>query len=71
MQTEFDRELSEAGDRLVAVDFTAEWCRKQGEVTSRLHDVMYKTEFSEVIFLQVDVDDNEVKTTLLTLTEIV
>ncbi|XP_052777141.1 thioredoxin-like [Mya arenaria] len=56
---EFDHELAEAGDRLVAVDFTADWCTKTCDVSRRLNDVMFQYEFSEVVFLQVDVDDNE------------
>ncbi|WAR23075.1 THIO-like protein [Mya arenaria] len=62
---EFDHELAEAGDRLVAVDFTADWCTKTCDVSRRLNDVMFQYEFSEVVFLQVDVDDNEVKFSLI------
>ncbi|XP_045157164.1 thioredoxin-like [Mercenaria mercenaria] len=58
-KAEFQRELEDAGDRLVAVDFTADWCTKNDHVTKRLNNVMYQPEFSEVVFLQVDVDDNE------------
>lgn len=60
IQAEFERELEDAGDRLIAVDFTADWCTKTDDVTKRLNDVMSLPEFSEVIFLRVDVDDNEV-----------
>ena len=60
LQKEFEQELQDAGDRLVAVDFTADWCTKNNEVRRKLTDVMYQTEFAEVVFLQVDVDDNQV-----------
>lgn len=56
---EFEIELKEAGDRLVAVDFTASWCTKTAEVSRKMEDVMYLPEFSEVVFVRVDVDDNE------------
>ncbi|KAH3696675.1 thioredoxin-like [Dreissena polymorpha] len=56
---EFEQELQDAGDRLVAVDFTADWCTKNTEVRRKLTDVIYQTEFAEVVFLQVDVDDNQ------------
>ena len=60
LQKEFDRELEDAGDRLVVVDFAADWCTKTPEVTKRIDDVLYDVEYSEVLFLRVDVDDNEV-----------
>ncbi|XP_060605878.1 thioredoxin-like [Ruditapes philippinarum] len=58
-KAEFQRELEYAGDRLVAVDFTAVWCKNNDNVTRKISDAMFQPEFSEVVFLQVDVDDNE------------
>lgn len=60
MKAEFERELEEAGDRLVAVDFTADWCKMNDDVERKINEAMSQWEFSEVIFLRVDVDDNEV-----------
>ena len=35
-QSEFLDELNDAGDRLVVVEFTAVWCPKHAEVTSKI-----------------------------------
>nr|DAA34571.1 TPA_exp: thioredoxin [Amblyomma variegatum] len=54
---DFDARLEDAGDKLVVVDFFATWCgpckmiepflKQQSEI------------FKEVVFLKVDVDENE------------
>ncbi|KAL4236241.1 Thioredoxin domain-containing protein 2 [Mactra antiquata] len=58
-KAEFKRELEEAGDQLIAIGFTADWCTKNDDVARRLHTAMSQPEFTDVIFLQVDVDENE------------
>ena len=55
---EFDSVLAEAGEKLVAVDFTATWCppcRRIGPVFEAMSE---DSENSDVVFIKVDVDDN-------------
>jgi thioredoxin len=53
---EFDKIVSGAGDKLVAVDFTATWCppcRRIGPIFESMAE-----DYEDVIFIKVDVDDN-------------
>ncbi|XP_003747944.1 thioredoxin-like [Galendromus occidentalis] len=54
---EFNDKIRTAGDKLVVVDFFATWCGpcKQAEpIFKRISE-----QYSDVIFLKVDVDENE------------
>ncbi|OQR70327.1 thioredoxin-like [Tropilaelaps mercedesae] len=54
---EFDEKIGGAGEKLVVVDFFATWCGpcKQAEpIFKRISE-----QYSDVIFLKVDVDENE------------
>ena len=54
---DFEKILNDAGDKLVVVDFFAEWCgpcRMIGPKFEKMSD-----EFSDIIFLKVDVDEVE------------
>merc|ERR1711998_88050 len=56
-KAEFDKCLTDAGDKLVVVDFTATWCppcQRIAPVFSKLSE-----EMPEVEFVKVDVDSNE------------
>jgi thioredoxin 1 len=56
-KAEFDNELAAAGDKLVAVDFSATWsgpCQRIGHKFVAFEDV-----YKDVVFVKVDVDDNE------------
>ena len=53
---EFDDELDAAGDKLVAVDFTASWCGPCQRIGSKF--VEFATQYTDVVFLKVDVDEN-------------
>ncbi|KAJ1217969.1 hypothetical protein NDU88_005556 [Pleurodeles waltl] len=56
-EKEFDEELKNAGSKLVIVDFTASWCGPCRRIAPLFEEL--STKYSEVIFLKVDVDDNE------------
>ena len=54
---EFDQIISDAGDKLVAVDFTATWCppcKRIGPIFEKMAE-----DNSDVLFIKVDVDDND------------
>merc|ERR1712070_247207 len=55
-QSEFDAKLSAAGSRLVVVDFHATWCPPCQRIKPIFHE--FASQYSEVTFLTVDVDDN-------------
>merc|ERR1712083_514758 len=55
-QTELDKVLEDAGDKLVVVDFTASWCppcKRIAPVFAKLDE-----ENADVVFVKVDVDEN-------------
>merc|ERR1711998_316770 len=56
-KADFDKALTEAGDKLVVVDFTASWCgpcQRIAPVFTKLAE-----EMPDVVFVKVDVDENE------------
>ena len=54
----FDLALLEAGDKLVVVDFTAEWCGPCQRIAPKVESMAIELRKS-AFFLKVDVDDNE------------
>ncbi|XP_077869349.1 thioredoxin-like, partial [Saccoglossus kowalevskii] len=57
-QEEFDAELKAAGDRLVVVDFSAQWCGPCRMIAPKVKDMA--KEFPDLVFLKIDVDENPV-----------
>ena len=55
---EFNTALDEAGDKLVVVDFHATWCGPCKMIAPKLAEMAEK-EFTDVVFLKVDVDKND------------
>ena len=53
---EFQKILEKAGDSLVVVDFTANWCGPCKRIAPYYQEL--SQEFTNVVFLKVDVDDN-------------
>jgi len=54
---DFDNQLKEAGSKLVVVDFYATWCGPCKMIAPKLDEMA--TQFTDVVFLKVDVDDVE------------
>ncbi|ERE82562.1 thioredoxin domain-containing protein 2, partial [Cricetulus griseus] len=54
---EFEEVLREAGEKLVAVDFSASWCGPCKTIKPHFHSLSLKHE--DVLFLEVDADDCE------------
>jgi thioredoxin 1 len=54
---EFKRILSEAGDKLVAVDFTAAWCGPCKMIGPVFNELSKLQSFSNVVFVKIDVDE--------------
>jgi len=54
---EFDAKLKDAGNKLVVVDFFATWCGPCKMIAPKV-EVM-SNEMTDVVFLKVDVDENE------------
>merc|ERR1711869_46266 len=56
-KADFDKCLTDAGDKLVVVDFTATWCgpcQRIAPVFAKLAE-----EMPDIVFVKVDVDENE------------
>ena len=51
------KELADAGDKLVVVDFYATWCGPCKIIAPKVEEM--STSLSNVVFLKVDVDENE------------
>lgn len=59
-QAELEQILSSSGDSLVVIDFTATWCSPCQKIAPAFEQL--SQELTEVVFLKVDVDENEVRT---------
>lgn len=55
---ELDAILATSGDAIVCIDFTATWCGPCQQIAPAFE--MMSTELPDVVFLKVDVDENEV-----------
>lgn len=55
---EFEEVLSESGDTLVCVDFTATWCSPCQQIAPMFEQL--SQDLGDVVFVKVDVDENEV-----------
>merc|ERR1712212_113564 len=56
---EFNSALSDAGDKLVVVDFTATWCGPCKNIAPKYQGLSEDPANQNVIFLKVDVDEAE------------
>uniref|UniRef100_A0A8D3A2Q9 Thioredoxin n=1 Tax=Scophthalmus maximus TaxID=52904 RepID=A0A8D3A2Q9_SCOMX len=54
---QFKKELKDAGDKLVVVGFKATWCGPCKLIGPYYDQLSESAEFSDVVFLQVDVDE--------------
>ncbi|KAK7910333.1 hypothetical protein WMY93_015017 [Mugilogobius chulae] len=54
-EAEFQAALKAAGNKLVVVDFTAKWCGPCKMIAPLFEEMA--GEFTDVVFLKVDVDD--------------
>lgn len=57
-QAELESILATCGDALVCIDFTATWCGPCQQIAPALGQLALELE--NVVFLKVDVDENEV-----------
>lgn len=55
---EFKAKLAEYGEKLVVVDFFAEWCGPCRMMMPKVH-AMAEEMAEDVVFIKVDVDENE------------
>lgn len=58
-QAELEGILSDSGDALVVVDFTATWCAPCQQIAPMFEQL--SQELTGVVFLKIDVDENEVR----------
>ena len=58
-QAELEQILSDCGDSLVVIDFSATWCSPCQKIAPEFEQL--SRELSDVVFLKVDVDENEVR----------
>ncbi len=58
-QAELEQILSTSGDSLVVIDFTATWCSPCQKIAPAFEQL--SQELAEVVFVKVDVDENEVR----------
>ncbi|CAM9137635.1 unnamed protein product, partial [Hapterophycus canaliculatus] len=56
-QAELEQILSQSGDALVVIDFTATWCAPCQRIAPAY--ALLSQELTDVVFLKVDVDENE------------
>ena len=54
---DFNAALAEAGSKLVVVDFYADWCGPCKMIAPKVAEM--EKEFSDVVFLKVNVDEND------------
>ena len=54
---DFTQMLIEAGDKLVVVDFYADWCGPCKMISPKVEAM--SNDFSDVVFVKVDVDEND------------
>merc|ERR1712170_155309 len=54
---DFQQALKDAGDKAVLVDFFADWCGPCKMIAPKLEAM--SSEFTNMVFLKVNVDDNE------------
>ena len=57
-KAEFDACLTEAGDKLVVVDFTASWCPPCQMIKPKFHAMADDEAYKGIDFYQLDVDAN-------------
>ncbi|XP_063994117.1 thioredoxin-2-like isoform X2 [Diachasmimorpha longicaudata] len=56
-QNDLKKRLEEAGDKLVIIDFFATWCGPCKVIAPQFEEL--SKEHPDIVFLKVDVDDNE------------
>ncbi|XP_045157640.1 thioredoxin-like [Mercenaria mercenaria] len=56
-KAEWDAVMKDAGDKVVAVDFTASWCGPCKMIGPKFE--AFSTEYTNIIFIKVDVDEND------------
>ena len=62
-QAELEEILLNSGDALVCIDFTATWCSPCQQIAPAFQQL--SEEMTNVVFLKVDVDENEVSASSL------
>ena len=56
-KAQFEKAITEHGNKLVVVDFTAQWCGPCQMIKPKFEAM--SNEFTDVVFLKVDVDEND------------
>jgi thioredoxin 1 len=54
---EFSAILNSAGDKLVAIDFSASWCGPCQMIAPQYNELSKSPAYSNVVFVKVDVDE--------------